>query len=110
MGVVYLAEDVDLKRQVALKFLAHQAGQDPRRLIREAQITSGLYYPNIATVYEIGGVGVRALYRTGCTARARRFSRNWREGPFPLPTSSRFCVRSLTAWRTPTRWASFIAT
>ncbi len=55
MGVVYLAEDVNLKRQVALKFLAHHKdGQDPRRLIREAQITSGLDHPNIATVYEVG--------------------------------------------------------
>ena len=55
MGVVYLAEDVNLKRLVALKFLAHHKdGQDPRRLIREAQITSGLDHPNIATVYEVG--------------------------------------------------------
>jgi eukaryotic-like serine/threonine-protein kinase len=57
MGVVYLAEDVNLRRQVALKFLADSHGDghaDARRLIREAQITSGLDHPNIATVYEIG--------------------------------------------------------
>ena len=55
MGVVYLAEDIHLKRQVALKFLRGQgAGVDPRRLIREAQIASGLDHPHIATVYEVG--------------------------------------------------------
>ena len=56
MGVVYLAEDINLKRQVALKFLAGhgETRDDARRLIREAQIASGLDHPNLATVYEVG--------------------------------------------------------
>src|SRR5687768_10739629 len=56
MGVVYLAEDVRLKRKVALKFLADSAvAQDAvRRLEREAQAAAALDHPNIAAVHEIG--------------------------------------------------------
>ena len=56
MGVVYQAEDLKLKRTVALKFLSHQAleDQDQRaRFLREAQAAAGLDHPNICTVYEV---------------------------------------------------------
>ena len=57
MGVVYLAEDIDLHRKVALKFL-HESAQGGaeahERLLREAQAEGMLDHPNIATVYEIG--------------------------------------------------------
>ena len=110
MGVVYLAEDVNLKRQVALKFLAHDKdGQDRRRLIREAQITSGLDHPNSARVYEVGeweSVPYIALaYCAGETVQ-QKLAR----GSFRPRRSSRFCVRLLTAWPTPTRWVSSIGT
>lgn len=57
MGVVYKAEDTELRRTVALKFLAPQAlgsPQDKARLIREAQAAAALDHPNICTVHEIG--------------------------------------------------------
>ncbi|UCH83665.1 MAG: serine/threonine protein kinase, partial [Candidatus Latescibacterota bacterium] len=57
MGEVYLAEDVELKRKVALKFLPAQFASDPETLARfkrEAQTAAGLNHPNIVTVYEVG--------------------------------------------------------
>ena len=54
MGVVYLAEDLQLGRRVALKVLT--AERDPvavRRFLREAQAASALDHPNIATVFEV---------------------------------------------------------
>ena len=56
MGSVYKAEDLTLKRTVALKFLSHEALADKdqkARFLREAQAAAGLDHPNICTVYEV---------------------------------------------------------
>ena len=56
MGVVYRAEDMSLKRTVALKFLMPDLVRDPtakKRFLKEAQAASALDHPNICTIHEI---------------------------------------------------------
>src|SRR6266540_2820699 len=76
MGEVYLAEDISLRRQVALKVLPTEvaANQDRmRRFKQEATATASLNHPNIAHIYEIGevnGVNFIAMeYIDGVTLR-----------------------------------------
>lgn len=54
MGEVYLAEDTNLKRKVAIKILPQQFALDKERLARfgrEARLLAKLSHPNIATIY-----------------------------------------------------------
>src|SRR5688572_16066371 len=88
MGVVYRAEDLRLRRPVALKFLPHDLTRDDdarERFVQEAQAASALDHPNICTVYEIDTTAddqmfIAMAYYDGETLK-QRISR---AGPLPI--------------------------
>jgi non-specific serine/threonine protein kinase len=65
MGEVYLAEDTELNRKVALKFLSSHLCQDAdcrTRFKREAQAAAKLNHPNIVTIYEVSEFNGRPFF------------------------------------------------
>jgi two-component system LytT family response regulator len=78
MGEVYLAQDLNLERPVALKILPPEVAQDAdrmRRFVQEAKLASALSHPNVAHVFEIGEAGdvtfLAMEYIEGQTLNAR---------------------------------------
>ncbi|MEK6405613.1 MAG: serine/threonine-protein kinase [Acidobacteriota bacterium] len=88
-GQVWKAEDLRLKRIVAIKFLAPGLARDEQareRLRSEAQMAAALTHPNVATVYELGEAGDQLYIVMECVEGETLKSRIER-GPFGLNES-----------------------
>src|SRR5262245_55069322 len=89
MSIVYRADDLRLKRKVALKLLAPELGEDNsfrERFLRESQLAASLEHPNVVPIYEAGeldgllyiamryvaGTDLRALLRRDGPLETRR--------------------------------------
>ncbi len=99
MGEVYLAEDVQLGRKVALKLLPEEFTQDRERVQRfqqEARAASATNHPNILTIFEIGQVGdlhfIATEFVDGQTLRQRLAS-----GPLKLREALEIAAQTASA-------------
>jgi len=88
-SLVYLAEDLQLRRKVALKFLPAAFSEDKarvRRFEREARAASAINHPNIVTIYEVGNFEGRWFIAMEHIAGEPLNARIGR-GPIPVPES-----------------------
>ncbi len=86
MGIVYLAEDVTLKRRIALKLLPPDLVRDSEareRFLREAQAAAALDHPNICTVHEVGESDGQP-YLAMTLVEGRTLEERIAGGPLPL--------------------------
>jgi dienelactone hydrolase/predicted Ser/Thr protein kinase len=84
MGVVYRAEDLKLKRTVALKFLSPELTLEPEareRFVHEAQAASELDHPNICTIHEIDETEAGQMYIAMAYYRGESLREKIKRGP-----------------------------
>ena len=87
MGVVYKAEDIKLKRTVALKFLPLEFTRNPEakaRFMKEAQAASALDHPRIGTIYEVNETDDGHMYIAMAFYEGETLKDVHARGPIPL--------------------------
>ena len=95
MGVVYKAEDIKLKRPVAVKFLAPHLLRDEegrKRFQREAMAAAALDHPNVCTVYEIDEADDRTFI-VMAFLEGRTLSQKIGDGPLKLPEALSIAIQ-----------------
>jgi serine/threonine protein kinase len=87
MGVVYRAEDIRLRRMVALKFLPPALTPNPRakaRFLNEARAASALDHPNLCTIHEIDETDDGELFLVMAYYDGETLEAKLRRGPLPV--------------------------
>jgi len=87
MGVVYRAEDLRLRRTVALKFLHPAANADAtarERFLREAHCVARLDHPNVCTVFEIDTTGDDQMFIAMAYYEGETLAQRLKKGPLDV--------------------------
>jgi len=87
MGIVYTAEDLKLKRTVALKFLSRELTREPEarvRFVHEAQAASELDHPNICTIHEIDETEAGQMYIAMAYYKGESLKDRIKRGPLEI--------------------------
>ncbi len=87
MAVIYKAEDIKLKRAVALKFLPPELTREPgtrERFMQEARAASALDHPNICTIYEVEETKAGQMYIAMACYEGETLKRKIQRGPLRL--------------------------
>jgi serine/threonine-protein kinase len=99
MGIVYLARDVQLDRDVAIKVLpAHLAlsVESRERFVREARTAAGLSHPNIVSIHRVGEAGAFVYFVMSYVEGQTLGERLRTQGPLPPADATR--VMREVAW------------
>ena len=99
MGEVFLAEDVDLGRKVALKFLPEKMEQDPtiqKRFIREARSAAAIDHPYVCKIYETGKIEGK-IFIAMEYVEGQTLSKKLEPGPLPLKETLRIAFETAEA-------------
>ena len=95
MGEVYLADDLTLGRQVAIKFLLAEKTDDPtarRRLLHEARAAAAVDHPNICTVYDTGETADGRVYFVMQYVEGETLASMLARGPLPVRDALAICA------------------
>ncbi|HVT15514.1 MAG TPA: protein kinase [Thermoanaerobaculia bacterium] len=87
MGIVYQAEDTQLGRPVALKFLPPELTRDPdakARFLQEARAASALDHPNICTIHEVGETADGQLFLAMACYDGETLKKRLERGTLPI--------------------------
>ena len=96
MGVVYRAEDLRLKRTVALKFLSPELTREPEareRFVHEAQAASELDHPNICTIHEIDETPAGQMYIVMAYYRGESLKDRIKRGPLAVSDAADIAIQ-----------------